>query len=129
VPLDDEIARTDIDIALVLIDATGLIVDWSDAAAALFGHEAFALLGRPVDVLAPPESADALWRLLEAVFDEARGDLDGWTGYLPVVAKDGAIRTVAARVTLLRDPQGAVCAIAATATGPAADVPAFSPLA
>lgn len=126
--MSDELPRIDTSVALVVCDDTGAIVDWSDAAATLFGWSASSLLGRYLDAVVPDAHTDAAWRLYEAAMADAEAatGLDGRLVHLPIACSDGETRVFAARLAVLRDPAGAPCAGAVTFTGPV-DAEPFSP--
>ena len=46
------------DDAIVGKDLNGIIVSWNKAAAAMFGHAADEIIGRPITVIIPPERID-----------------------------------------------------------------------
>ncbi len=49
--------------ALVFAEVTGVIRSWNSGAEALFGHRAEDVVGRPLDLIVPPEYRERHWRL------------------------------------------------------------------
>lgn len=86
--------------------ADGVIVHWGDGLEALLGWPVAAAVGRPVDLIVPPDQRTRHREGLSRVAGGGEPHLDGATVNLPVLGADGQVRAVPARFVLLRDPFG-----------------------
>ncbi len=81
--------------AVVVTDVDGTITYWNDGAASLFGYTAAEMLGRPADVVYPPEDPDLPNRIGDSFTGEWRGlNKDGESVWIqlhaqPLVDEDG----------------------------------------
>ncbi|WP_342377702.1 PAS domain-containing sensor histidine kinase [Myxococcus stipitatus] len=93
------------DYALLLLDARGRVASWNPGATRITGYEAAEVVGEPVDVFYPPESA-ALG-VPEKDLARARRDgrlrTEGWRR-----RKDGSSFFAEALINVLRDESGAL---------------------
>ena len=97
--------------AMILADTSGNVVHWDSGAETLFGHEASATLGKPIDVIVPEALREAHWK----GFHRAMADpqIKDMAADLPVLCADGEIREFAGRLLALSDGLGrAIGAIA-----------------
>ncbi|MEU8468009.1 SpoIIE family protein phosphatase [Streptomyces sp. NPDC029006] len=86
------------DAAIAMLDASGTVVGWTEAAQQLVGYAAGEVVGRPADgVLAPPVDAPASSTFAE----QCRGQGD-WSGTVPVRHRDGHTLRMTLRVSMLR---------------------------
>ena len=95
------------DDAIVGKDLNGIIVSWNKAAAAMFGHAADEIIGRPITVIIPPERLDEEALILDRVrrgerlvhFETERR------------RKDGTIIPVTLTVSPIRDDEGRIIGV------------------
>jgi len=97
--------------AVVVVDTAGIITSWGDGAAELFGHDAPAAIGQPVDIIIPGHLRDAHWAGFRRAM--ASPEIKDMAADLPVLCADGEIREFAGRLLALSDALGvAIGAIA-----------------
>ncbi len=83
--------------AVVVADVDGRITYWNDGAVSLFGYTAEEMLGRPADVVYPPEDPDLSSRVGNSFTGEWRGlDKDGKSVWIqlhaqPLFDEDGVV--------------------------------------
>lgn len=99
--------------AVIIANADGTIVYWNAAAERTFGWSADEAVGRSLDLIVPDRQQGAHWDGYHKVM--ATGETRYGTDLLrvPSLHADGARRSIAFTVTLLKDPSGAVTGIAA----------------
>ena len=75
------------DYAIIVMDLSGIVLDWNTGAARMFGHERAEILGKDSKVLLPNEERDGgvMERELEGALSNRRGGAESW--YL---RKDGS---------------------------------------
>jgi PAS domain S-box-containing protein len=94
--------------AIVSEDLEGAITSWNAGAERIFGYTAQEVMGRPVFMLAPPEKANEVRRILERV----RSGKPVHRMEAIRIRKDGQRICVALSVSPLRDPAGKLIGIA-----------------
>ncbi len=94
--------------AIVSEDLSGAITSWNAGAERVFGYTAEEVMGRPVFMLAPPEKADDVRRILEKV----RSGKPVHRMEVIRIRKDGQRICVALSVSPVRDPAGKIIGIA-----------------
>ena len=97
--------------ALVIADQAGVIRVWSAGAEARFGWSGAQAVGGTLDLIVPPEHREAHWRGFRKAVESGVAQLEGQTSPFPVRHTDGAVREVAGRLTLVREPRGRVVAV------------------
>lgn len=90
--------------ATITTDTEGTIVGWDAGAAALFGHAADDVLGRPVDLLVPEPLRAAHWTGFRRAMRSPR--VRDLAADLPVLCADGRVRPFAGRLLVLSDALG-----------------------
>jgi len=55
------------DDAIIGKDLNGIITDWNDGAARIYGYSAEQAIGKPISILAPPERPDEILQIMERV--------------------------------------------------------------
>ena len=55
------------DDAIISKDLNGIVTSWNQAATRIFGYTAEEMIGRPISVLAPPDAADEIPRILDRI--------------------------------------------------------------
>ncbi len=111
--------------AVVLVDRDGVIVYWSEAAAALTGHAEEAILGRSLDVIVPGEYRDRHWTGFRAAMDTGVSRFEGLGANIPVLHADGQVRRWPGRFSVIRDARGTPAGAAAVWISPAEGDPAY----
>jgi len=118
---------------VVVVDTDGIITSWNEGAVQLFGHDAPAAVGQPVDLIVPEHLRDAHWAGFHRAM--ASPEVKDLAADLPVLCADGCVREFAGRLLALSDGLGtAIGAIAiyrpegstgvrpfSAATGPASE--------
>jgi len=105
--------------AVILLDRDAVIRHWNGGAEFLFGHTAEDVVGRPLEELIPPAYRARHRAGFAAAM--ARGETklkipDGPVAHLPLRCADGTFRRYPGRQVLLRDPSGAIAAVAGVFT-------------
>lgn len=88
--------------AIVIADTSGVIHFWSKGAEDCFGHSPANAVGRPLDLIVPAEFRDAHWRGFHRAIAAGSAAAEGQANEFPVLGADGNIRTMPARLVLLR---------------------------
>jgi PAS domain S-box-containing protein len=114
--------------AVITVDATGAITQWSAAAEALFGHRAADVIGRDVVMLVPDAYRAAHEHGFARAMDGAPTRAAGIGAHLPVRRADGSIIVVAGRFDVLRAPDGSPAGAVATYRGADGDPAPFTPV-
>ena len=91
---------------VVIADADGMIRFWSPAAQTHFGHVAATVVGKPLDIIIPPEYHERHWRGFRAAMNTGASKMDQPAANLPVVCSDGHVERFAGRLFFLRDASG-----------------------
>jgi PAS domain S-box-containing protein len=89
--------------ALILLDSSGVIIDWLAGAERLFGYRVDEIIGQQVNVLFTPEDIRRdvpAWEQKTAA-DSGISEDDRWQ-----MRKDGGRVWVSEAMTAIRDPQG-----------------------
>ena len=94
------------DDAIVSKSLDGTILTWNEGAQRIFGYAADEIVGKNISMLAPPEHADEIPRILERVAQGEKIDHFETKRY----TKDGRIITVSLTVSPIRDAAGNVIA-------------------
>jgi PAS domain S-box-containing protein len=111
---------------MVVVDTDGLICFWGEGAQELTGHPAASAVGRPLDLIVPPEYRERHWTGFLAAMATGRARFEGGAASIPVLCADGAVRRWPGRFTLIRDARGRPAGVAAVLVLPAAgDPPLF----
>ncbi len=97
--------------ALVIANRAGVIRVWSAGTEARFGWSGAQAVGATLDLIVPAEYREAHWRGFRQAVESGVAQLEGQTSPFPVRHADGAVREVAGRLTLVRDPRGRVVAV------------------
>jgi len=92
------------DDAVVGKTVDGIITSWNPAATRLYGYAAEEVIGKPITLLAPPDSVDQVRGILERVRRGECGEREETTR----VRKDGTHVEVALAVSPILDPHGQV---------------------
>jgi two-component system, LuxR family, sensor kinase FixL len=90
--------------AIVSKTLEGLVTSWNEAAERIFGYSAAEMVGRPISVLATPETADEMPRILDVI---RRGERIGHYETRRR-CKDGRVIDVALTVSPIRDAAGRI---------------------
>ncbi len=92
------------DDAIISKDLNGIITSWNRGAELIYGYTEAEAVGRPVSMLAPPELADDIPRILEKI---RRGEI---IGHLETrrTRKDGRQLMMSLTISPLRDPRGKI---------------------
>ncbi|MGW0825120.1 SpoIIE family protein phosphatase [Streptomyces sp. NPDC002845] len=101
---DSDVARQRFDVAdavPLLLDARGVVTNWSGAAERLFGRTAAEALGRGVGELLVAEDASRVTQLADVHRDKG-----GWFGVLTARHRDGRPIRVMVRVVPMGEPAG-----------------------
>ena len=90
--------------AIIGKDMNGVITTWNQAAERLFGYSAFEVIGRSIDILAPPDRADEMPTLLARLKQGERVE------HFDTVrrAKDGRLVPISLTVSPIKDEDGEV---------------------
>jgi PAS domain S-box-containing protein len=100
--------------AMIVADHEGIILEWNDAAEAIFGYSATQAIGRKIDLVVPEEERADHWRGYQRVFatniinysPDHILDVEG-------VRQDGSRVALDAMLRPVRDDGGRIVAIAA----------------
>ena len=92
--------------AVIFADATGTIMRWNHAAAALFGYSAAEALGPNLDLIIPEHLRAAHWRGFEMTFALVQGQAGGPARGAVAVARDVTERTEQQQADARRDRPG-----------------------
>lgn len=95
-------------VAIVIADRDGVITGWTDGAAELFGHAPADAVGATLDLIVPDEFRARHWNGFRRAIANGKANIEGVSAILPVLCADGAVRSFAGRLGLLRDPLDAV---------------------
>jgi PAS domain S-box-containing protein len=96
--------------AVVIADSAGIIRFWSAGAEKAFGYAPEHALGQTLDLIVPAEYAEAHWRGFRNAIATGLATAEGQAAPFPVRKADGEISATRGRLTLLREPNGAVIA-------------------
>lgn len=99
--------------AVLICDPDGTIVYWNDAATRVFGWTADEAVGRSLELIIPPKQRAAHHAGYERVMQTGETKYGDDLLRVPSLHADGERRSIAFTVTLLKDADGAVTAIAA----------------
>jgi PAS domain S-box-containing protein len=94
--------------AIVIADASGVIVFWSAAAEQLLGHRASEVVGKTLDVIVPEEHRAMHWVGFKRALASGRAKVEGEVGPFPVLQPDGRVVELPGRLTLIRRADGTV---------------------
>ena len=97
----DSILLANVRDAIIVTDVDGIVTEWNDGAARLFGWTAAETIGRPLVNCCPPHARAAVEALTRAVL--RGGD---FSGRVEDYRKDGSPVWVDARVSVMRDGGG-----------------------
>jgi PAS domain S-box-containing protein len=90
------------DDAIISKDINGLVTSWNAGAARIFGYSSEEMIGKPVSVLAPPDRADEMTKILERIRKGERIE-----HYQTVRrAKNGQLLNISLTVSPIRDADG-----------------------
>lgn len=92
--------------ALVISDAEGLIRHWSPGAEQLFGYSDREAEGRSLDLIVPAAHRERHWNGFRSAMTSGECKLDRAATNLPVLCKDGDVRSFPARFVFLQDARG-----------------------
>ena len=102
--------------SVIFADATGTIMRWNDAAAALFGYSAAEALGQKLDLIIPDHLRAAHWRGFEAAMTGAVMRLQGRPTVTRATHRTGRKLYVEMTFALVKGPAGrAACGAVAVA--------------
>ncbi|MBV8441762.1 MAG: PAS domain S-box protein, partial [Hyphomicrobiales bacterium] len=90
--------------AIVSKTLDGVVTSWNKAAERIFGYEAAEMVGRPIALLATPETADEMPRILDAI---GRGERIAHYETRRR-CKDGRTIDVALTISPIRDAAGSI---------------------
>lgn len=93
--------------AAVLADRDGIIRFWSAGAKTAFGHGAEEALGKTLDLIVPPEHAQAHWEGFRAAMESGSAAAEAKAVPFPALRANGEIAVARGRLTLIRAPDGA----------------------
>jgi diguanylate cyclase (GGDEF)-like protein/PAS domain S-box-containing protein len=99
------------DDAIITKDLDARITNWNAGAERVYGYSRDEVIGRPVDILIPPEHDDEAREILRRVMTGERVDHHETTR----LTKDGERRHVSLTVAAIRDAHGGVIAISSIA--------------
>jgi PAS domain S-box-containing protein len=92
------------DDAIISKDINGIVTSWNAGATRIFGYTADEMIGKPVSVLAPPERANEMPKILERIRKGERIE-----HYQTVRrAKNGQLLNISLTVSPLRDADGRI---------------------
>ncbi|MFT3712382.1 MAG: PAS domain-containing protein [Archangium sp.] len=94
--------------AIVIADASGVIIFWPPAAERLLGHSASAVLGKTLDVIVPEEYRAMHWAGFKRALHSGHAKVEGEVGPFLVLQPDGRVLEIPGRLTLIRDAKGIV---------------------
>jgi two-component system, LuxR family, sensor kinase FixL len=92
------------DDAIISKTLEGLVTSWNKAAERIFGYTAEEMVGQPISVLAPPERADAMPRILDRIGQGERVEHHETERR----RKDGRIVRISLTVSPIRDHAGRI---------------------
>ena len=101
--------------AIIYTDRTGTIRLWNSAAERIFGHRAAEVVGQNLDVIVPERLRAAHWKGFEAAVESGREKYAGRVLTTRSEHKNGTRLYVDLAFALLRDSDGAVTGVLATA--------------
>jgi len=107
------------EVAIILLDRDAIIRHWNEGAEALFGHAAADVLGTALQALIPPAYQRRHRDGFAAAIARGATKLqvpEGPVAHLPLRCADGAYRRYPGRQVVLRDPSGAIAAVAGVFT-------------
>lgn len=90
--------------AVVTVGTQGVIRTWDKGAEMLFGHDATEAVGQSLDLIVPPELAEAHWEGFHRAVAEPK--LKDLAADLPVRCGNGEVRHFAGRLVMLFDGLG-----------------------
>ena len=96
---------------VVVADPAGVIRFWSEGAEARFGWTSTQATGATLDLIVPAEHREAHWRGFRRAVENGKAGLDGQVAPFPASCAGGAVREIAGRLTLVRDPSGQTVAV------------------
>jgi PAS domain S-box-containing protein len=99
------------DSPVVITDCDGVIRFWSAGAEKAFGHPAAEAVGATLDLIVPPEFREAHWKGFRRAVETGVAAVEGEGTPFPVRHANGQVFAVPGRLTLVRQPQGAVVAL------------------
>jgi diguanylate cyclase (GGDEF)-like protein/PAS domain S-box-containing protein len=99
------------DDAIITKDLDAHITSWNAGAERLYGYTRDEAIGRPVELLVPPELKDEAREIVGRVMTGQRVDHHETTR----ITKDGSRRNVSLTVAAIRDAHGGIIAISSTA--------------
>jgi PAS domain S-box-containing protein len=99
--------------AVVVADRDGVIRGWNPGAARMFGYVAEEAVGRPVDLIVPPQLRAAHWDGYRHAVSRGVMAEPAKLAAAPAVHKDGTRLLVEFHATLLHDDAGRVYGVAA----------------
>lgn len=99
--------------AVIICDPAGTITYWNDAATRVFGWAAGEAVGQSLDLIVPPKQRAAHNTGYARVMQTGETKYGNDLLRVPSLHADGGRRSIAFTVTLLKDSDGAVTAIAA----------------
>lgn len=94
------------EIAVVMVDDTGLIRFWSKGAERAFGHPQQDAVGHTLDLIVPEEFRDAHWAGFRRAMMSGKAAAEGNPGPFPAMAAGGKPLTINGSLTLLRRADG-----------------------
>ena len=96
-----------LDHAIILADATGTIHYWSPGAEEFFGYTVAEATGQSLNLIVPEEFRERHWAGFRKAMETGTSRLQGAAHPgLPVLCKDGQVRSFPGRLMLLQDPRG-----------------------
>jgi PAS domain S-box-containing protein len=95
---------------VVMADSAGTICFWSTGAEKIFGCTREQALGQTLDLIVPPEYRQAHWRGFHSAMASGVVGAEGQAVPFPVQRRDGETTPLRGRLSLLREPEGAVVA-------------------
>jgi PAS domain S-box-containing protein len=101
------------DDAVIVADPAGAMRYANAAAEAMFGHPREQLIGASLDLIIPEGLRERHWEGYRTVMETGETRYAGRMLAVPALRADGTRISVEFTVTLLRDPEGRVAAIAA----------------
>lgn len=102
--------------ALVFADTAGVVRVWNAAAESLFGHRAADAIGRPMDLIIPPEYRARHWAGFRDAMAAADGVIDHSSFNIPALHRDGTIMRIAVRLLVVHDSRNRVAGAMAVFT-------------
>ena len=96
------------DHAIVISDIKGTINVWSAGCEKLLGHSSNEAVGQSLSLIVPEQYREQHWHGFHTAMREGYAKIDGKTSNVPVLCKDGDVRTFASRIHLLRNGVGQI---------------------